>query len=298
MTRTKFFIFSFLKSFGINFTTRRLTEATHELFLMKDGEELLGYSNWMNCENLIDLQSEYWDMKNLSKRRDELVNSEDEIREKIQGVLQTRSKILDASKDATYDLSEELKQLKFEHAGLLADRQRLFNQGKQVRKNFEGLKMREKFYKENNIVDEDEKSDLASKMEKTVAELQSLKEERDVLIYKIEKAEESIELKQAEIAERRSAIQMKSYENYADAGVKNQDLSSLKNEVSSIDEKMGEHYRTVGKYLFANRGNEEVKKAIQHNKQVLFQLIVLRKSIHYNHRLSGRIENKKPLEAA
>lgn len=291
MTKSKYYTYLVLKSFGAKIAQRRLADATHEMHLLKDAQELLGFYNSDHIEEIDELKTEYWEIKNLKKQIDDLEEEEDEIQESLHDAIQKKNEVGEGGGSAEEELDNKINELVDQREEYLEKRTTIFNEGKRVRKVYDGLKAKMDYFINDLDEDDPERLDTAKRLEDCVTELTFLKGERDSIVSVIENIENQIQGKEDELNDIKAESDFESFTSYSDVGGKNKKLTEIRSRRAILQNNLDKNVRYVGRFLFANRKDREVNGCIKSHREIVHQANALRKSIILNHKLvDSRVE--------
>lgn len=290
MTKSKYYTYLLLKSFGAKIAHRRLADATHEMHLLKDAQELLGFYNCDHIEEIDELKTEYWEIKNLRKQIEDLEEEEDDIQESLYNAIKKKDEIGEVHSDQQ-KLDNEINELVDQREGYLEKRTNIFNEGKRVRKVYDGLKAKMDYFMSDLDEDDPERVETAKRLEDCIAELTFLKGERDSIVSVIENIENQIQGKEEQLNDIKAEVEYESFNNYSDVGGKNKKLTEIRSKRAILQNNLDKNVRYVGRFLFANRKDKEVNSCIKSHREIVQQADALRKSIILNHKLvDSRVE--------
>lgn len=289
MTPAKYYLYSILKAFGANITKKCLTEATHEMHLFKDAQELIGHYNYEYIEGIDDLKTEYWEIQNIMKKMGELDEKEYEIEDELINALEEKDEAGEKLVDEREAIEEEINDLIIEREKYIDRRAGIFHEGKRTRKVYDGLKAKIEFFEKED--ETPEKKETLEQLEECVAKLQVLKAERDAVVQDIEKIESEIDALEDKLNSYNKEVDDDTLSTSSQVGEKNKELTKIRSERSALQAQLDKNTRYVGRYLFTNRKERAVKKCIKTHREIVRQAVALRKSLILNHKLANsRIE--------
>ncbi len=277
-----------LKAAGAKIAQRRLAEATHELKLLKEAQEIIGFHNSDHIETIDELKTEYWEIKGIQSKIEKIEEEEESIEESLQEAIAKRSEIFLQGDDKIQTLNNEIMKLVEEREIQLERRMKIFSEGKRVRKVYDGFKSKMDYLKVEVNEDDSQLKETANQIDECISNLGQLKNDRDIVVSQIEKIEEDINIKEETLEKIKGDSEFESFANNTDVGGQNKKLSELRREKSALKNELGKNVRHVGKFLFANRRDEDVRSCIKSHRQVLHQAAELRKSIILNHKIVDR----------
>lgn len=288
MTKSRFYFYQAYKALGGKIAQRRLADATHEMHLLKDAQELIGYYNCENTEHIDELKTEYWEIKKLRKLINDLEDKEEAISSGLSDAIGKSGKSVSEDVAEQEALDNEINSLVDEREDYLEKRTEVFNEGKRVRKVYDGLQAKMNYFMDDLEESDPERVDTAKRLEDCIAELTFLKGERDSIVNVIGKVEEKIHTKEEALQALKTSAELESFTNYSDVGEKNKKLSELRSKRAAIQNDLDKNIRYVGRFLYANKKDKEVNSCIKSHRELVYQATELRKSIILNHRLVDR----------
>jgi len=263
MTKSRYYIMSIMKLFATRPHRKFLENATHEMHLMKTAQHLLGYYNYEYVEELDEVKTEYWIVSIIEKRQD--ISTQAQEVEELIG--QRIAELVEARED------------------LISERTVIFNRGKTIRKKYDGLKAKLDYLMKSLDETDPERIDVEVKLDKTVEDLNALRIERDQIVEKVGLMESEIHLLEEEVRDISKDKESAANNNFTDAGMQTKEISKLRSEKAGYQVEVDKHVRYIGRFLFKNRKNKEVKACIKTRKELLSQINVLRTSVILNHKL-------------
>lgn len=285
MTQGRYYWMLLLKSCGIKIAQRCLENATYEMHLFKDAQELIGFYNSDYVEHIDELKTEYWEIKNFKAQIQEIEQKEAEIELLLEGSVKRHGQMNVSKSQEVLELEQQIQQVLDKREEYLEQRTQIFNQGKAIRKIYDGLKTKMEYQGRSQEATEAEIADTRARLEQCVAQLTALKEERDQVIQIIEAIEQQVALKEEALKESKQNSQTEAFESSANLGDLNREITLLRSEKQNLINNLNKNIRYVGRFLFANRQDKEVAQCIKKNKELVQQAKVLRKSVILNHRL-------------
>ncbi|NCF90568.1 MAG: hypothetical protein GWQ05_06345 [Verrucomicrobiaceae bacterium] len=275
-----------LWQFGIKRVKKRWEIANKELQVLKEAEDLLGRVAWREADDVDELTGEFWQLRNIEGQEQELENEIERLTDENEG-------LEDEIFDLTEDLHEEIDQLVEQRNEVaedvdqyLLEIEEIREEAAEIRRRFDGHKVKYKVLKEQNGSEED-----LENIQGVLKELrEQFNERKDLTISRNEQIEsvetrlllvdEAIHAKRTEIGQKTAKISQKIGENskrLADCMAK---LGAYERERSDLQSK-------IGLYLSANpTGTPGLRKATQKHMDLVGRINYFRKSIQYNQRLA------------
>lgn len=290
MTRSRYYVALALQSFGLYRKQKRMMDAASELHLLQDGEEILGALCWQNVENIEDLSLEYWQLRKLNRRCDELMAKIKDAEELLDRSHSERTEMNDLSLSGQPELLDELAKLERTKETLTGERNDIIVEATAVKRRYEGLKMKVAVLKEEEKTESTGYLDSKKKLELLRKNFDKLKERRLVVAESLEAHEQELEAHKKRISSSKEGSQGILMETYSLIGRANRDLTKLRAELASENEESSKLHRAIGRYLCGNHStNSECQQASKEYRQLVVQLILVRESVNLNQKLAERV---------
>jgi chromosome segregation ATPase len=286
MTTTRYILARIAQAFGVNRRQRRMSEAASEMHLLREAEQVLGQSVWERVEEVEELGVEYWNLRKLIKEREE-------IRAKLvdaEGILaeahEQRSNLLSAKSPSQLELEEERATLLADLEKLAKQRDSVIQQAREIRRIYDGLKMKLEVLQREGTTDAIEKTRV--RMTELKARFTDLKNERDRVAASIAEGDEQVDRIDAELAEERQKHRAEASVAFQQIGQANRDISAHKAQLGLIDTQMRQLYSEIGRHVSRNAFiNDQCRNAAKGHIPMIDVMRALRKSVAMNHRLAG-----------
>lgn len=285
MTPTRYLFYRAALTFGLGRKNLRMGDAASEMHLLKEAEAYLGQVIWKNVEDIETLSMEYWNLRKLSKEREQIASELEVCEEELAQAHVDRSSLLSATNEPFQDLLDERKILLEKLEELALKRNSIVAKARDVRRNHDGIKM-----KQEVLTKEGEPS--ADAVNKMSARLNELK--KTFAVLKVQRGEVGDQIaeveSQAEVIENKIAIKKKdrrgeASEAFQQIGEGNQKMSALRSEIGLLDTRMHQLYSEIGRQV--SRSNDPACQKAFHSQQGLVEVMrALRKSIQLNHKLA------------
>ncbi len=289
MTKGKYQIAKFLKKFGIQKKQKRLNDAAVEIQLLRQAEDILGRSVWKNIEGIDKYKVNYWNLKKMLLKKDEIAEKTEEIELQITHLKKKKEvQFEQTNNDGEHDLqmmytkqNDRVTQIKEELEGItkIAGNIRRLHDGTVLKLQTlkaEGADIAKLQNEENNLI----------KLKQKFTDLKDKKIERDqklahqiAILKKIEKS----------INAKKSNYRDEATENYEVIGKANKALSAYRSQLGLLDGKLIEHYAEIGNHISKERfTNGQCREATEEKAGLCKIIRALRVSIDYNYELSDR----------
>ncbi len=289
MTKSKFKIAMLLKKFGIQKKQKRLNDAAVEIQLLRQAEDILGRSVWKNLEGIDKYKVNYWDLKKMHLKKDEIEVKVDEIELQIKQLKKKKEHQFEqTNNDGDNDLqkmytkqNDRVAQIKEELKGItkIADNIRRLHDGTVLK-----LQTLKKEGASEDLLHNEELSLI--KLKQKFADLKEKKVERDQNLVNqsavLKKIETSINAK-------KSNYRNEATENYGIIGKANKALSTYRSQLGLLEGKLIEHYAEIGNHISKEHFTNSQCREATKDKAGLCKIIrALRESIELNYDLSDR----------
>jgi chromosome segregation ATPase len=287
MTSTKYLVCLVAQAFGYRRKNIRMSEAAEEMHLLKEAESHLGKAMWENVEGIEALSIEYWNLRKLIKERDR-VTTELEIRQQQLAVAhQERAGLLGISDEPYEDLLDERLTILNSLEELARQRDLIVAKARDIRRTYDGIKTKEEVLAKEGVSDEKDFSAITHRLVSLKAQFAELKAERQKVAEKIAEGDAKVDTIDMEILRRKKERRAKASEAFQHIGDANQEISTLRAELGVLDTQMRQLYTEIGKFISRNSTDAECRKASKEMQWLVDVMGALRKSILFNHKLSG-----------
>lgn len=280
------------KGFGYVRKNQRMSDAANETHLLRDAETHLGSLIWTKVESIEELSVQYWNLRKLSKERDNLYEKLNQCQDRLAAVQHARAVLLDETPEVQQLLLNTQTELVTNLDILSRKRDDTVTAAREVRRSYDGLKMK------LEVITSEKSSPLSrSEVEELELRLESLKEKfielknsRIAIGHEIE--EEELGMNQVEhlLNEQKLERRVKAWESFQIIGQGNKELSILRTDCGLIDTQMRLLYTEIGRYVshHATR-NKDSAKAVRSHSGLVDVMNALRHSIRLNHQLAGTV---------
>jgi len=286
MTTSRYIIARFAQAFGVNRRQRRMAEAASEMHLLREAEQVLGQSVWENVEEVEELGVEYWNLRKLIKERDDIRAKLDDCESILADAHEQRSNILGAKTDSQQDLEVERGELLGQLEKLSRERDGVIQQAREIRRIYDGLKMKLEVLQREGGSDSIEKT--RARMVELKVRFTQLKQDRDRVAANIAEGDAKVDALDTELAEERQKHRAEASVAFQQIGQANRDISSLKAQLGLIDTQMRQLFSEIGRHVSRNAFvNDQCRSAAKGHIPMIDVMRALRKSVAMNHRLAG-----------
>ncbi len=287
MTSTRYLVCLVANAFGYRRKNIRMAEAADETHLLKEAESHLGKAMWEQVESIDALSVEYWNLRKLIKERDRVAAELESRQQLLAEAHQERAGLLGASNEPFLDLLEERQAVLNSLEELAKERDAIVNSARDIRRAYDGTKTKEEVLTREGATKEEAFSAITNRLIQLKLEFSKLKEERQKVAEKIAQGDAKIDTIDTEILKRKKERRAKASEAFQHIGDANQEISTLRAELGVLDTQMRQLYTEIGKYISRNSSDPECRKASKEMQWLVDVMGALRKSILFNHKLSG-----------
>ncbi|MGJ8678616.1 MAG: hypothetical protein ACSHX0_13975 [Akkermansiaceae bacterium] len=274
-------------SLGVSFKKKWLTAAADESHLLQQAEELLGYDLWRHVEDLEEISTEYWSLRQLELKRNKLQKMMDEAIENLEKTQGARSQLLNETNDGNISHEEKRDELKDELKKVMKSRDDVIGQAKQIKRSMDASKAKIEVLSEDQInetVVQQEKQKVGAYQEK----LLTLKAKRDKVALTIKGLNQKLSDIENIITAERKNLRDKASSVYQGIGKVNRDISQLSSEVGLIDIEIKKNCTRIGRYLSVHTSNDKCCAEIcAKSTGLVGSCQNLRASIALNHKLAA-----------
>ncbi|MGB0775188.1 MAG: hypothetical protein ACPG32_00910 [Akkermansiaceae bacterium] len=291
MNATGYILSRIALSFGIHRKNKRLSEAADEMHLLRQAEEILGEDVWEQVEEVEEVSVEYWSLRKLMMRREELKRSNSEADKVLNTSHEERSRLLDDTNQACLVLDKKREELIRHSEQLVSERDNIVSRAKLIKRKFDASKTKIAVLSQEG----DASSIIASESEKLSeykVEFLTLKQARSEIAEKINRIDHKITQIEDTIAIERKKLRDQASHAYQNIGKANRDVSKLTAEIGLIDVEAKDYYTDIGRYVSTHAGTDAVcTKICRDRAHLIAQMQSLRASIAFNHKLASLADN-------
>ncbi|QJE97769.1 hypothetical protein [Luteolibacter luteus] len=263
-----------------------MAEAAAEMHLLREAEQVLGQSVWERVEEVEELGVEYWNLRKLMKERDEIREKLDECEAILADAHEQRSTLLGAKSDSQQDLETERVTLLAELEKLSRERDSVIQQAREIRRIYDGLKMK------LEVLERDASGDAVEKTKARMVELKirftELKQARDTIATSIAEGDAKVDALDTVLTEEKQKHRAEASVAFQQIGQANRDISSHKAQLGLIDTQMRQLFSEIGRHVSRNAFvSEQCRSAAKGHIPMIDVMRALRRSVAMNHRLAG-----------
>ena len=288
MTRTRYYLARFAKSFGILRKQKRMRDAAAELHLMQEGEELLGELCWKKCEAIEETSLEYWQLRKLGKKQKKLQQQWEEAEEVLETSRSERAQITDRTRSETAEMAQEKERIELSLEEVLEERDGIIADATAVRRKYDSLKLKISVLEDEGEDEGESYQKAKSRMAELKKQFSGFKKERFIVGEKISELESDLEEIKTQLAKRQAGGVDEDVETYSVIAKANRDITKCRAELGLITEEQSKLYRVMGRHLALNaRTSPECREATRDYRNLVQQIDMLRQSVTYIHALIG-----------
>ena len=287
MTPTRYFVCRFAMTFGYSRKNIRMGDAAGEMHLLKEAEAHLGKGIWSKVEAIEELSMEYWNIRKLIKERERVAGELAASQEDLTEAHEERADLLGISNEPFQELVDERQKVLTHLEGLARKRDVIVAKAREVRRNYDGIRMKQEVLEREGGRSVDELETTSSRVSQLKKEFSELKNKRHEIAEKISTGNQRIDEIEAQINERKTERRKKASEGFQHIGDANQKISNLSAELGVFDTQMNQLYSEIGRYVSRNTTSHAAcQKACKEYRGLVEVMGALRKSVRYNHRLA------------
>ncbi len=291
MTSTRYYMARLAQAFGYFRKNHRMADAASEMHLLREAEAQLGAAIWEKVEDIEDLSVEYWNLRKFIKERDAVNQKLEECLNRLDLAHEKRATLLNSTPEVHQELVEERVALLTQLESLAVRRDEIVTRAREVRRTYDGLKMKLEVVTTESGGSEKEKQEIELVRTRLAAlkdEFSDLKRQRIRIGLEIEKGDAKVDLVDAKIEERREVRRVHASEAFQVIGDGNKEVSILRSESGLLETQMRQLYAEIGRYVSRHAATHPKCAAAASSHRGLIEVMrALRRSIALNHRLAG-----------
>lgn len=288
MTRSRYYLLRLGQAFGIKFFQRHGTAAATESHLLREAEEILGALCWRELENVEELSTEYWQLRKLGKEHESLLKEIEDAQETLTTSHSKRAAYLEEVVGSTRELVDERDEALEDHDRLASERQLVLGEARSIKRRHDGLKAKLEVLSEEGKEDQEGVAEAKEELATLKKRFRFLRTRRDEIGEEIGKLDEVIARLDKEIEGRRDKVKAESSGDFEAIGKANRDISSTRNRLLALEDKINGIHSEIGKHLAANPNDPVLAKVARPHRRLITQIRLLRDSVRMNRILSNR----------
>lgn len=289
MTRSRYVIAILLQSFGVILKNKRLTDASYEIHLMQDGEEILGAYCWPNIEDIEELSMEYWNLRKLKQEETTLSEKVSNSSKTLSNVQNERASLADLSKGSGQELSQKRERLFEKIEGLNIKRDDLLAEAQQTKRKHSALKMQVQVLKEEDSGNQEKINDCRESLTDLRIQFTKSKEHLVEINDKVDSLKDKLSKLQEKIDDKLKGSKEETTESFTQISKANRDITKYQAELGVLREEQAKYFRGIGSFLRINSKREDCKAACKNQRGLLEQTRLLSQSVDWNRHLAERV---------
>ncbi len=291
MTSSRYLIARLAQAFGYFRKNQRMADAASEMHLLREAEAQLGAATWEKVEGIEELSVEYWNLRKFIKERDRVRVQLAECQARLDLAHDERASVLNTNPEMHCELLEERVALLTELEKLALARDAIVSEAREVRRGYEGLKMKLEVLTHEAAGADSKKAEIES-VRSRLAELKgkfaALKQARVDIAEQIEAGDAKVDVVDAQLNEKKMARRVHASEAFQIIGDGNKEISLLRAESGLLDTQMRQLYAEIGRFVSRHANQDAACTAAAAGHHGLVDVMrALRRSIALNHRLAG-----------
>jgi chromosome segregation ATPase len=290
MTSTRYLFARLGQAFGIHRRNQRMGDAASETHLLRDAEAHLGSMIWEKVEPIEELSVEYWNLRKLLKERNAVAGRLNLAEERLRIAHDERAALLTTHSEPQQDLIDERQAILKHIEGLSRKRDEIVHEAKNVRRKYDGLKMKlevltRDFEASATPVEADA---IRQKLAELKLGFSDLKNARSEIALEIESGDAAIDALDAKLELQKKAKRQEASKAFQVIGDVNKEISSLRAELGLLDTQMRQLQSEIGRHVSRNvQTSPACAEAAREQRGLVDVMRALRQSIALNHRLAG-----------
>jgi DNA repair exonuclease SbcCD ATPase subunit len=290
MTPSQYFTARVAQGFGIQRRNKRLTEASQEMHLLRDAELFLGQLVWESVADVEELGVEYWNLRKLINEREEIVQRLEICRDTLDKAQGERAALLNLDSTPQQDIIEERSQLITNLESHARKRDDIVARARRVRRNYDGLITKLEVLGQSPELNTAVIRESQERLEELKKQFSDLKNERVEIAELIQVGDDRLDEIEGIMAEFRNKRRLGAAEAFHVIGDANREISTHRAGLGLMETQMRQLYAEIGRYVSRNiHTHAEVAKAAAEHRPLIEVMRALRRSVAYNHRLTGQV---------
>lgn len=288
MTTSRYLMARIAQSFGISRRGQRMSEAAFETHLLREAEQFLGREVWHDTENVEELSVEYWNLRKLRREREELEAEMADAEQTLAEAHEERARLLNTTTEAQQEAEQQRTSLLAELEEVARERDQVVALAKEVRRIYEGLKMKlTVLAEEQGAKDEEEVARTRARMLELKRDFQMLKDRRAAIGERLEAGDRQLREIEAHLGERRKVRREEAAKTFQVIGHANRDLSNFRAQLGLIETREHQLYGEIGRYVSRNcRSKQGLAPIYRAHHAMIDVMEALRRSIALNRKLT------------
>ena len=282
-----FFLANLAKGLGVRRSRRRWEAVTRERSLLRDAEDLLGKLAWPEAENIDELATEFWRIKELQQQVEKLQVQHEDLDGRTGDLEGRQFDLTDEMEEETRELHSRKEKLHDEEEKCNQAIEEIRGDAELIKKKFDGLKLKLKVFEDDGRTTE-ECEEIKVQMEEYRSGFELKKEELRAKKADVQRTAKEIEALDETIRGRRGDFDSRTTSLTSELGQHAKRVAKFAAEISGLERQMHQCQATVGNYLSAQSAEDpSMSRKLSKYSQLLSKISKLRKSIDYNQRLAS-----------
>lgn len=266
-----------------------MADAATEMHLLREAEMRLGALIWKNVEKIDALSVEYWNLRKLVKEHARLTEEISGCEKQLEAAHERRVSLLAEAPGAYHGLRKKREETRAELKAFALQRDQIVTEAREIRRNFEGLKMKLEVLEREVPSTSGHADDVAVIMERLKGlkeRFELLRSQREELRLAMEALERERSANDGDLATERAERRTEASGVFQIIGDHNKQLSTLKAESSVVAAKMRQLHGEIGRHISRNMSDPACAASGKSQRSLIDVMRALRKSIEMNHKLA------------
>ncbi|MGJ8724168.1 MAG: hypothetical protein ACSHYB_06400 [Roseibacillus sp.] len=288
MTRSAYIVARVFSTFGLAPLEKFRTAAAFEAHLLRDAETIMGELAWDSLEEMEEVSSEYWQLRKITKARDELEVKISALNEELEEAQEARVRALEEVAEVTKDKVDARDKAAEKIDRLHQERDDIQRDGRTIKRVHSGLKTKLEVLLEE--FDNEESPDISKTREELKLkrlQFEKIKERHRTIDKRIAELQEELSELNQVIEKENDTIREKAEKQFSTIGKTNKELTDLGNKVGVIDVERSALFAEVGRHVLQNSKDPTIRKAAQKQRGLLSLIDEIRASSNRHRRLIG-----------
>ncbi len=288
MTSSRYYLARFAQAFGYFRKNIRMADAASEMHLLREAEAQLGFSVWEKVENIEELSVEYWNLRKFIKEKEFIRRKLEDCQKRLDKAHEERATLLNSTPELHQELIDERVALLTWLEDLARRRDEIVIQAREVRRTYDGLKMKLEVLSREAGTDSGEAAKVKSRLVELKEQFSDLKLQRVRIGTEIEEGDAKVDVVDQQLSAKKMDRRSHASEAFQIIGDGNKEISILRAESAVLDTQMRQLYAEIGRFVSRNAWQHPACAAATSSHRGLVDVMrALRRSIALNHRLAG-----------
>lgn len=289
MTYTRYLVERLAKAFGYNRRAYRLSDAASEMHLLREAESHLGERIWEHIESIEPLSNEYWNLRKLSREHKELAERIKKCQARLDHAQEERAELINSGGISEHpELEQQSDELLTKLEKLSKQREVVSNEGRNVRRLYNGAKTKLEVLTMEGGSSEEELAQVRSRLEQLRDRFNELKRQRDEINQAIEQGDAELDKVNEQIAALSSQSREAAAAAFKEINLANKEVWQLRAECGLVETRMHQLHAEIGRYISRHSYHDATCRAAASSEQGLVDVMrALRRSVALNHKLGG-----------